>query len=345
MLLYNKVAMQLSTTKISTILFAFLALLFAGTIIYFQTVPFAQKTMQSALEQRVNAVAKISTPEIEQALKTKDDISLLIALEKLSKQESIESVFILDKNSLVIAHTNTQEWGKKYPIAIKDIFEKLKAQSYVKTEIAQNTYYAFLLSNEHLLFLQASNKDQYNILNTFFRTSLILCVILLILLSFSFYYISKLSVTKARNKLLKALTDKSQKLPKDLSRMTEEIKLRLNSIVPNTDTNTIQRKSFASCIEHIYNKDNGLILFDINNTLIFVNKSAENIFGIKKQYGTHLLDVIKDTQILLQIETTIKTQKPSQVFNAQYNLNINTTAFFNENTFVGLSIETQPPHK
>jgi len=333
--------MQLSTTKTLTILFIILVSFFAGAVIYFQTLPFAQKTMQSALEQRINAVAKISTPEIQQALKSKDDIALLIALEKLSKQESVESIFVLDKKSLVIAHTNTQEWGKKYPITTSAIFEKLKAQAYVETKIAQNTYYAFLLSNEHLLFLCASTKEQAAALDTFLRTTLLLCVILIIILSFVFYYSSKLSVTKAREKLLKALNNSSQQLPKDLSRMLGEIKLRLNPIVQDTKTKTNQSKLFASCMEHICDKANGLIIFDIDNTLIFANQSAMKAFGIKEQCTTHLLDVIKDAQTLSQIESAIKTKEPISLFDAQNNLNIKTTAFFDENAFIGLVIETQ----
>ncbi|MCK9582522.1 MAG: hypothetical protein M0Q46_02715 [Endomicrobiales bacterium] len=337
--------MQLSTTKTSTILFIVLISLFAGAIIYFQTLPFTQKTMQSALEQRINAIAKISTPEIQQALNAKDDIALLIALEKLSKQESIESIFVLDKESLVIAHTNTQEWGKKYPIVTSDIFEKLKAQAYVKTKIAQNPYYAFSLSNEHLLFLRASTKEQAAALDTFLRTTLLLCVILIIVLSFVFYYISKLSVTNARNKLLKALTNSSQQLPKDLSRMLGEIKLRLNPIAQDTKAKTNQSKFFASCMEHICNKANGLIIFDIDNTLIFANQNAMKTFGIKEQCSIHLLDAIKNTQTLSQIESAIKTKKPISLFDAQNNLNIKTTAFFDEHTFIGLAIETQTPCK
>jgi len=335
--------MQLSTTKTLTILFIVLISFFAGAVIYFQTLPFTQKTMQSALEQRINAVAKISTPEIQQALKSKDDIALLIALEKLSKQESVESIFILNGESLVIAHTNTQEWGKKYPITTSDIFGKLKAQAYVKTKIAQNTYYAFLLSDEHLLFLRASLKEQAAALDTFLRTTLLLCVILIIVFSFIFYYSSKLSVTKARNKLLKALNNSSQQLPKDLSRMLGEIKLRLNPITQDTKTN--QSKLFASCMEHICDKENGLIIFDIDNTLIFANQSAMKTFGIKEQCSIHLLDAIKNAQTLSQIESAIKTKKPISLFDAQNNLNIKTTAFFDEHTFIGLALEIQQPSK
>lgn len=338
--------MKLSTTKVVSALFVLLISLFAITLIYFQILPFAQKNIQSALEQQLGAIAKISIPEIKQALTLKDDISLLLNIEKLSKQNNIESAYILDKEAVVIAHTSTQEWGKKYTaVTANIIFEKLKSKPFVKTTINNNTYYIFLLSSEHLLFLQSSIKDELVALATFKRNSLLLSAVMLIILSLVFYFIYKVSITDARSKLLKALNDTNVKLPKDLLRIRDEIKLRLTHNATKDKNNLDQNKLIFNYLENICSSENGVIIFDANNTLTFANKKAKNIFTIKEDQQTHLLDVIKNPQTLLAIESTIKTKTPKLFFDTKSNINIKITAFYNTCSFVGLSLEVYETQK
>jgi hypothetical protein len=263
-----------------------------------------EKDLQNLTLGKAQATLKTTIPYLNKAIQNSDDISLLSNIESLTKSANIMSCFILDKNSKVIIHNNTNEWNTEKNA---DIYNKAVMQ---RKELVQEMHdNNFLLlsepvANDYTLICVVSIQKikelvkYWQIKYCSIASGLTMLIIIII------YLLSKLLILSPFNRIKKSLENNTGTIKNE----------KYNEI---TDIFTTEREKISKRIEKLEEDNESLIKIieyshaaSIKDSLAFIilNSSNEVVYShdstgkvIKNtlmKNKQHLLEAVKDPNIV-----------------------------------------------
>ena len=117
--------MRSISTRLVLVVAASAAILLAGLDLFY-FLPAQQQLLQRNLVEKARAISTLYGASLVNSIENKDDISLLIQIDNMTKLEDISTVFVLDNTGKVLLHDKSSEWGKTYsePAFVKAIAAK-----------------------------------------------------------------------------------------------------------------------------------------------------------------------------------------------------------------------------
>ncbi|MDR3306213.1 MAG: hypothetical protein LBS61_00820 [Endomicrobium sp.] len=262
------------------------------------------KDLQNLILEKTQTALTAAIPHLNKAIQNSDDISLISNIEYLANASNVTSCFILDKNSRVIIHNNTNEWNTEkhaqiYNEAVtqkKEIVQKMPDDNFFLLSEPISNNYTLLC----IVSVQKSKEiAKYWQIKYYSIASAVTTLIIIILC-----FLSKLLILSPFNRIKNSLENKSENAKDE----------KYNEI---TDIFTTERDKISKKIEKLEEDNESLIKIieysyatSINDSLAFIiltsssevaycrdstGKIIKNNLAKNKR---HILEAVKDPNIV-----------------------------------------------
>ncbi|MCK4532287.1 hypothetical protein KAU39_00750 [bacterium] len=308
------------------------------------------------LTKEIFSSGKKFIPSCEKGLEDKNDLKLLQHINEITKNKNISYAMVLNPEGKILAHSQLNHWGKTYQdLEIKQV---LKSGKYIIRKNKKGIYIIFPLKKKNkpigLLQIEATYLQINQKLKTIKKTTYITIFVSLLLIGLWLKIILKFTIITPLKNLKSAI--EYFPLPK-LSSLNQEsaggfnsIRQKFNQIFKHFKKEQLFLKNqsvlhkenmnlFLKSIGETLNEGN--LLLDSNNKIVFINNSACKILNLKKDniLNCHILDVFKNPEILKIINKALNN--PNQIIKdfflteaIKYNIKI-TMIKDKENTHIG----------
>lgn len=280
------------------------------------------------LTKQILSSGKKFIPSCEKALEDKNDLKLLHHINEITKNTNVAYAMVLDPEGKILAHSQLNRWGEIYQdLEIKQV---LKSGNPVIRKNKKGIYIIFPLKTKNkpigLLQIEATDLHINQKLKTIKKTTYITIFVSLLLIGLWLMIILKFTIISPLKNLksaieyfplpkLPSLNQKSvggfnsikQKFNQIFKHFKEEQLFFKNQSVLHKENINLFLKSIGKTLNE------GNLLLDSNNKIVFINNSACKILNLKKDniLNCHFLDAFKNPEILKIINKALNN--PNQI--------------------------------
>ncbi len=267
------------------------------------------------LTEQIISLGKKIIPACEKALEDKNDLNLLQYINQITENTNVAYAMILNPEGKILAHSQLNRWGKMYRGL--EIKQALKSKKPLIYKNKKNIYIVFPLKKKDktigILQIKTSSLPITQKLTTIKNTIYLTIFISLLLIGLWLLTILKFTLTAPLKNLNSVI--ESFPLPQSSSPIQKEfggfnsLKQKINNIFKHFKSEQLffQNQSLSSkeCMNILLKNigqtlNEGNLLLDSNNKIIFINNSACKILNLKKNdiLNCHILDIFKNPKIL-----------------------------------------------
>lgn len=267
--------------------------------------------LRKGLNERAVASVSFVQSGIEKALRTDDDILMLIQLESLSRTEDVQAAYILDRAGKVTMHTRTSEWGHAY----KDTYSRASVAAtrplFQEINVPHSYVYSVPVSTDAVLCVSYSAQKIDQTLSTVTRR-FIYSGLTLFIIAFLIVYAFAMRPLRREIALLKAALKGI--VPGTVSRVPPlqgecgEIASLVNSLFDQSGAkiSPFGAEAIASSVKTVRAffaaQAECVALFDTENRLIAATLTACDFFQLKDAEGKHIIELLSPEIITLAQE-------------------------------------------
>ncbi len=255
--------------------------------------------LRKGLQERAVMAASFVQPGVEKALRTGDDIMLLLQLESLSRADDVQAAYVLDRSAKVIMHTRTSEWGREY----RDPYSRAavsEGRSLFQEARAPHSFiYSVPVSTSAVLCVSYSAQKMDESMAADSRRFIYGGLTLFIIACLAIYVFSLRPLRKGIASLKAALRGiipgTGSRIP-PLAGECGEIAELVNGLLDRGRTepspDTVPSSLLLKAVRAFFAAREGrAVLLDADNRLVAATPSARGFFGLADGEGRHIIEL------------------------------------------------------
>ena len=292
---------------------------------YLQYIPSHEKLLRNALYDRVKTVFDLSADDLSKAVRSRDDISMLIGVEKIMKIEDVSTVYVLDNGFKVLTHDKTSQWGKTYDDETDR--NAVNAKKVLRQWTQGGYLFSVPLTSSSTLCVGISSQKMNEAAAGLRRDALYTIAIVVIAAAAAFgWFIYATVFLRFRD-----LRDRLASIELGGGTLPDgapggeflELQKLINGIIANAASGAGRGRA-GQCEDELRllvdelaaTHQSGVLVIGAENKVVAINRKGETLFGIKRDgaAGKHVLEAVGDAALIELIKKA--AAKPGEAFEA-----------------------------
>ena len=282
------------------------------------------KTAIETEKQTTVSYLAIAVNELKNNYLRSDDISLLYSTEYFSKIKNISEVFILDKDSTILMHNDSNKWNKKL---LGNIYNNVinSNEQLIQSINSDLILYSFPIDNTAFVCFVLSFEDIINNYsawkNKLYLYSLVISLVISVVIYLLCYILFMKPFIKTKRILTLQNSNNEQTIYYELIDMVKQ-----GNFVKHEDENL---NILPSLIDKLNVKNNILSVLDNKATVLYCSSAANKIFKLLK-INIHIMEVTNNAEIIKAVSDLLENKNKETILNVD-NIQIKIEALFNTN--------------
>jgi HAMP domain-containing protein len=302
------------------------ALLSAGILAGFYALhclPVLQHAADQSMKDKALAIAALAQPGLVNAWESRDDIALLIHIERIARMEGVSAAFLVDPAGTVIMHNKTGEWGRQYT----GNAGAWRGDAVHLSAIPGGRRYSAPIASSATLCVEFSSAGFETLRVRAGKEAaaagalFVICSVIMTVLVTRTLIANPF--TSMVNAVRTAALGSAARIPAMPRNEFGDLAGEINRLLEAgaTEQKMIQRDAnnaeefFLRIGQVIADTGRGVLIIDAANTVLFISEKAAAVFGISaaENLRKHVLDVVTDRAIIALIERAARTETGTPV--------------------------------